>query len=40
MREICVCGHNREEHEDTFFAPCKIEGCDCIAFEDSDEDKE
>lgn len=37
MEEICLCGHTRDEHKDSFFGPCEIRDCDCIAFEESDE---
>jgi hypothetical protein len=34
---ICNCGHVGDEHERTVAAPCEIEGCDCIAFDEAED---
>lgn len=36
MDERCVCTHAEEEHEDSWRAPCEVDGCDCPGFEAED----
>jgi len=33
----CVCGHDVDDHEDSFLAPCLVDDCDCDAYDESDE---
>lgn len=28
----CLCGHVEDEHEDSWKAPCDVDGCDCDTF--------
>lgn len=39
--DTCICGHAIDEHDDSFIAKCTILGCDCLTyeeFEDEDDD--
>jgi hypothetical protein len=40
MKDVCQCGHAREEHMDTFLESCEVEECECLSFEDSQEVEE
>lgn len=31
---LCTCSHVGDEHERTTAAPCAIDGCKCVAFEE------
>lgn len=33
---VCFCGHVEEEHEQGFFKPCTLCGCDDFNPDDSD----
>jgi hypothetical protein len=28
-----ICGHAEDEHEDSWLAPCEVEGCECFAYD-------
>jgi hypothetical protein len=34
-QDVCVCGHDHDEHKAAFFLgrPCEVKGCDCENFE-------
>lgn len=37
MADTCTCGDVEDEHEPGGGA-CEVDGCDCICFEDGDDD--
>ena len=40
MNENCQCGHVADEHEETRtgYGACTVEGCDCIHYEENDDE--